>query len=129
MNLNDAPIRKKVTLLIMATSAVVLLLTTIAFLSYEVFASHRSVVQNSQTIAQITAAQSSAAVYFEDQRGCMEILSKLKAEQRVLLAALYAKDGNYWPATRRRAGPSLSPANPGPADMKSSRPGSTWSRL
>ena len=93
MNLRDAPIRKKVTMVIMLTSAVVLFLTTVAFLSYEVFAAHRSVVENSQTIAQITAAQSSAAVYFEDQKGCQEILSKLKAESRILLAGLYAKDG------------------------------------
>jgi signal transduction histidine kinase len=102
MNLKDIPIRQKVTLVIMLTSAVVLFLTTAAFLSYEVFSSHRSVVQNSQTIAQITAAQSSAAVYFEDQKGCQEILSKLTAESRILLAALYAKDGKMlarYPAT------------------------------
>lgn len=114
MNLRDAPIRKKVMWLMMFTSMVVLFLTTTAFLSYEFVTTRQAVVQNSQTIAQITAAQSSAAVYFEDQKGCVEILAKLKAEPRVLLAALYASDGKLlarYPALE----PVRSfPAAPGP---------------
>jgi signal transduction histidine kinase len=93
MNLNDAPIRQKLTLVIMLTSTVVLLVTAVAFITYEVFAFRRSLVQNSQAIAQITAAQSSAAVSFADEKDCQEILSKLKAEPTILEAALYAKDG------------------------------------
>jgi len=93
MNLNDAPIRKKLTWVIMLTSTVVLVVTAAAFITYEVFAFRQALVQNSQAIAQITAAQSSAAVSFEDEKGCQEILSKLQAEPTILLAALYAKDG------------------------------------
>jgi len=93
MNLRDAPIRQKVTWVIMLTSTVVLFVTAAVFMTYEVIAFHRSLVQNSQTIAQITAAQSSAAVEFEDDKVCQEILSKLKEEPTILLAALYGRDG------------------------------------
>src|ERR1700722_4469731 len=102
MNLRDAPIRQKVTLVIMMTSTVVLLLTTGVFMFYEWVSFHANLVQNSRTIEQITAAQSSAAVVFENKKDCQEILSKLQAEPRIMLAALYAKDGHLlagYPAT------------------------------
>jgi signal transduction histidine kinase len=93
MNLRDAPIRQKLTLVIMLTSTVVLFLTAAAFMAYQIFAFRQALLANSQTIAQITAAQSSAAVFFEDEKGCREILSKLKAEPTILLAALYSRNG------------------------------------
>src|SRR5665213_247631 len=93
MNLKDAPIKKKLTMVIMLTSAVVLVLTATVFIIYEVVTFRQSLRQNSQTIAQITAAESSAAVDFEDENVCQEIISKLSAEPTILLAALYSKDG------------------------------------
>jgi signal transduction histidine kinase len=115
MNLRDAPIRQKMTLVIMLTSAVVLLLTAAAFMSYEVISSRRNLLQNSQTIAQITAAQSSAAVSFEDEKACQEILAKLQAEPKILLAALYAKDGKLLARYPANEPVASFPATPGPA--------------
>lgn len=93
MNLQDAPIRTKLILLITMTSAVVLFLTSAAFVAYQIFSSRRALLSNSRTIAQITAAQSSAAVFFDDEKVSEEILSKLRAEPTILQAALYTRDG------------------------------------
>jgi len=93
MKFRDAPIRLKMILVIMATSAVVLFLTAAAFVTYHIFVSRKTLLENSQTIAQITAAQSGAAVFFEDEKGCQEVLGKLEAEPTILLASLYARDG------------------------------------
>jgi signal transduction histidine kinase len=114
MNLRDAPIRQKVTLVIMLTSTIVLFVTTTAFMSYEIFNFHRNLEENSETIAQITAAQSSAAVDFEDENGCQEILSKLRAEPKILLAALYAKDYKLLARYPASEPVNFFPASPGP---------------
>jgi signal transduction histidine kinase len=93
MNLRDAPIRQKLTAAIMLTSTVVLLLTAAVFSVDGVITFRQTLSQNSRTIARITAAQSSAAVDYENEADCRKILSKLNGEPRVLLAALYASHG------------------------------------
>src|ERR1700744_1132847 len=95
MNLKDAPIRRKLTLVIMLTSTVVLLLTAAAFITYELVHARQSALENAQTVSLITAEESSDAVYFQDERDCGQILSKLKKEPTVLLAALFAQDGRW----------------------------------
>jgi signal transduction histidine kinase len=102
MNLKDAPIKKKLTLAIMLTSTVVLCLTATIFFIYEIITFRQTLVQNAQTIAQITAAESSAAVDFEDEKVGTEIISKLNAEPTIQLAALYTGDGKilaHYPAS------------------------------
>ena len=93
MNLRDAPIKQKLTTAIMLTSAVVLLLTASVFTVNEVITFRATLAENSQTIARITAAQSSAAVDYENEADCRKILSKLSDEPSILLAALYARHG------------------------------------
>lgn len=93
MNLRDVPIRRKLTIVIMLTSSVVLLLTSAAFITYEVVTFRSGLFQNAQAMAQIIAANSTAALSFDDDRAAMEILSKLRAERTILRAALYDRDG------------------------------------
>ena len=93
MNLNNVPIKRKLTTVIMLTSSVVLFLTAAVFISYEVVTLRRNQARNAQTIAQIIAANSTAALSFDDEKNGTEILSKLRAERTILLASLYTKDG------------------------------------
>ncbi len=93
MNLRDAPIRQKLTLAIMLTSTVVLLLAATVFIVHRVITFRRAQAENSQTIARITAAQSSNAVDYENELDCRKILSKLSGEPLVLQAALYGRHG------------------------------------
>jgi signal transduction histidine kinase len=93
MNFRDAPIKKKLTDVIMLTSTVVVLLTASAFVTYEVVTVRKNFVQSAQALAEVTAADCSAAVSFEDQTSAEDILSMLKAKPIVLCAALYLKNG------------------------------------
>jgi signal transduction histidine kinase len=91
MNLRDAPIRQKLTVAIMVTSTVAVFLTAAAFIGHEVRTFRQTLAENSQTIARITAAQSSGAVDGENENDCRKILSRLNSEPSILLAALYGR--------------------------------------
>src|SRR4051812_22920819 len=90
--LRNVPIKRKLTLAMMLTGVSILLLTSTAFMVYGVAAARRNMLQNIQILAEITAANASAALSFEEPKTATEILSKLQAEPQVLSAALYAKD-------------------------------------
>ncbi len=93
MKLSDVPIKRKLTTVIMLTSTVALALTAGAFTAYEIISFRKNLLQTAQTIAQITAAQTSAAVSFDDDKTSYDILSKLQAEPTILEAAVYNKSG------------------------------------
>lgn len=93
MKFRDVPIKRKLTTVMMMTTAVALLLTAASFFIYEIVNVRGNLVQTTQTMAQITAAQSMAAVEFEDEKVAEDILSKLKAKSNILRSALYLKDG------------------------------------
>lgn len=93
MNLKDVPIKRKLRTVIMLTSSVALLLTASAFIVYEVVTFRSTTVHNSRTLAQITAANCTAALSFGDDKTAVEILSKLQAEETVLRAGLYDGSG------------------------------------
>ncbi len=93
MNLNDIPIQRKLTSVIMLTSSAVLLLCCTAFITYEVFAFRKTLLHESETMAQVTAANSIAAVAFGDDKAATEILAALQADHKVAAASLYNIDG------------------------------------
>jgi len=93
MKLSDVPIRRKLTIVMMLTSLVALVLTAGAFTAYEFVSFRKNSLQSAQTIAQITAAQTSAAVDFDDERTAHDILAKLHAEPAILQAAVYDRSG------------------------------------
>jgi len=74
------------------TGGSVLLLTSMAFMSYGVITARRNLTQNLNILAEITAANASAALLFEEPKTANEILSKLQAETTVIKAALYTRD-------------------------------------
>ncbi|MDB6059651.1 MAG: integral rane sensor signal transduction histidine kinase [Verrucomicrobiales bacterium] len=90
--LRNVPIKRKLTLAMMLTGGSVLLLTSLAFMTYGVINARRNLIQNLNILAEITAANASAALLFEEPKTANEILSKLEAEPSVLKAALYTRD-------------------------------------
>ncbi len=113
MNLNNVPIKRKLTTVIMLTSSVVLLLTAAVFISYEVITLRGNLVRNAQTIAQIIAANSTVALSFDDEKTGTEILSKLRAERSIVLASLYTRDGRMLAHFPNGDPPSAFPPSPG----------------
>lgn len=75
------------------TSGSVLLLTSAAFMTYGVITARRNLIQNINILAEITAANASASLLFEEPKTATEILSKLEAEPSVLKAAFYTRNG------------------------------------
>ncbi len=96
MPLRDMPIQRKVKLLLLLTSGAVLLLTGAAFLAYEVSAFRQTTLQQLSTLGEVIAANSTAALAFDNQKDAEEILAALRAEAHVVAAGLYDKEGRLF---------------------------------
>jgi len=88
------PIRKKLTLLIVVISTVSLLLASIAFITSDRINTRKTVSDNLDTMADIIAANSSAALLFSDPVAAQETLGFLVSQQHIQLAAIYDMNGN-----------------------------------
>ena len=84
-------IKAKLRWMIILTSATALLLTSIAFVTYELVSFKRSLVRNVSTIAKIVANNAGAAVAFHYNESSDEILSALRAEPNIVEAVIYDK--------------------------------------
>ena len=84
MTLNDTPIRRKLMTILLLTSGSALLLTCSAFFAYEFLTFRSTTVSQLSTLGKIIAANSTAALVFDNQRDAMEILSALQAERHIV---------------------------------------------
>ena len=110
MRLKDTPIRRKLMTMMLVTSGLVLLLTSAAFVTYEVVTFRQTALRQLATLGQVIAANSTAALAFANPDDAREILSALKAEHHIVGATLY--DGQGQPFARypdTATGPSRPP--------------------
>jgi signal transduction histidine kinase len=112
-SLRNAPIKRKLTLMVMLTSSTVLALACGALFAYEYVTSRQMLEGELKTMARISAAHSTAAVRFGFENDATEFLSALDTEPHIAAACIY-KDGQPF-AQWVRAGiePNL-PSQPGP---------------
>jgi signal transduction histidine kinase len=96
MSLKNKPIKQKVMSVILLTSGAVLALTCAAFLTHEFLTFRQTTTRNLAVLAKVIAANSTAALAFANQDDAQEVLTALKAEQHVVAASLYDKDGNLF---------------------------------
>src|SRR5437870_2207977 len=89
----DLSIKRKLTAIIMATSAVSLLLAGSAFLAYEVLEARRELQREFSITADVLAANSATALIFEDSKAAADILHALNTDDRILAAAIYDRSG------------------------------------
>lgn len=108
----DVPVRRKLTLVVMGASGVVLVLACGAFLAYHQVASREGAARELSVLAQVVAAQSSAAVAFSDAKAAEEIVASLAADRQLATAVLYGKGGKPLASRVRKGDPP--PADPGP---------------
>jgi PAS domain S-box-containing protein len=78
------------------TSATVLFLACASFLIYEILTLRKGMVQGYLTRAQIIAANSTAALAFQNEKDAAEVLSALKTDRRVVAACLYDDEGGVF---------------------------------
>src|SRR5213594_4265224 len=91
--LRDWPIKRKLTAILLLISGLVLLLTSAAFVTYQVVTFRQRMRDNMATRARILAANSTAALAFANEADAAEILAALKYDPHTVAAALYRQDG------------------------------------
>ncbi|HTZ20947.1 MAG TPA: ATP-binding protein [Opitutaceae bacterium] len=96
MRFQDLPIRRKLLGIILLVSGVVALLTCAAFFTSEFVVFRRSTVAQLSTLGQIVAANSTAALAFDNPSDARDILAALKAEAHVQHAALFDGQGRLF---------------------------------
>ncbi len=96
LDFRNMPIRRKLTLLIVAISTVSLVLASIAFITSDRINTQQTVSDNLATMAAIIAANSSAPLLFSDPIAAKETLSFLKSQQHIQAAAIYEMDNTVF---------------------------------
>jgi signal transduction histidine kinase len=85
-------LKTKLLLMIIVPTVSVLVLSSGAIFSYESVRAKKSIVQDSFTLAQITASSSTAALAFNDQKSLNEYLASLGVRSDVVAACIYGAD-------------------------------------
>ena len=98
MSRNSAPVRQKLMTALLLTSGVVMLTTALAFCIYGYLTYRQQILRNLSTLGEVIAANSTAALAFENSDDAKEVLAALKAEPHVVTAALYTRAGDKFAA-------------------------------
>jgi signal transduction histidine kinase/ActR/RegA family two-component response regulator len=94
--LQDMPVKRKLTLVILLTCSAVLLLACGVLAAYQMFDFQRTMVRNMTVLADVFAKNSRAAIQFQDAGSAQETLLALQTEPAVEGACLYdAEDGVF----------------------------------
>jgi signal transduction histidine kinase len=114
MSLSDWPIKRKLTAILVLISGLVLLLTSAAFVTYEVVTFRQTIRTHLATRSRILAANSTAALAFANAADATELLGALKYDPHMVAAALYDQDGRVLATYPAGAPADLIPAAPQP---------------
>jgi signal transduction histidine kinase len=113
---SSTPIRQRLMTMILGTSGVVLLVTCAGFLSYEFLTFRQTAIRQLSTLGEIVAANSTAALAFDNEDDATEILAAVKAERHIVAACLYDRMGRLfsrYPATAPTGGFQPAPGRDG----------------
>src|SRR3984893_12789737 len=94
--LRDAPIRSKIIFITLLTSGVALLLTCLAFVTYEMVVFKTDMVDELSSTAAMIADNSSAALAFSDPVSAAQTLKSLRAHSHIVEAAIYDAHGKVF---------------------------------
>jgi signal transduction histidine kinase len=94
--IRNISIRYKFTAIAVATTAIILILASLAFVALEINNYRRALAQELTAIAQITASNMTAAIVFDDQAAAHETLTALSARPNIESAAIFTPDGRLF---------------------------------
>src|SRR2546422_261935 len=114
MAIRDWPIKRKLTAILLLISGLVLLLTSAAFVTYEVVTFRQTIRTHLATRSRILAANSTAALAFANEADATEILGALQYDPHTVAAALYGRDGRVLATYPAAASADLIPGAPQP---------------
>src|SRR3569833_1437516 len=106
MTATSTPIQRTLMTALLLTSGVVMLITSCAFCAYDFLTYRQQTLHNLATLGDAIAANSTAALAFQNPDDAREVLSALRAESHIVDASLYTSDGKpfaSYPATRAAA--------------------------
>jgi TMAO reductase system sensor TorS len=108
MRFQDLSIRRKLVLLMLATSVLSLVLACVGFAIYERVSLRRTAANELATLADTLGANTAAAMAFNDRLTAEQMLSALRGERHILGACLYDNNGHVFAEYRRTdLGPSF----------------------
>jgi PAS domain S-box-containing protein len=102
--LKKRPITRKLMTVILVTSGAVLTLTCGTFLVYELVTFRQSMVRSLSTLAEAIAANSTAALAFQNVEDARTVLTALAADPHVVAAAVYDRHGALFASYTNVAG-------------------------
>lgn len=94
-------IRRKQTLIIMLTSSVALLLACAAFIAYDTVTFRRELSERVTILADAIGYNCAAAIDFNDPKTAGEALAALRADDNIISACVYARDGQEFAVYQR----------------------------
>jgi signal transduction histidine kinase/CheY-like chemotaxis protein len=97
----NLPVKLKLHLIIMGTVCIALLLACVAVLLYDHMVLYETAENDLGILTEIFAANTSAALTFDDPRTAKELLSGLKARRSVEFAVIYSADGTVFASYNR----------------------------
>lgn len=112
MNSNSS-IQQKMMKVIMLTSGIVLFMTCAAFFVYEYITARHLLKRQINTLGEIIATNSTAALAFDSHEDAVEILNALRAEHNIKAAALYDENGELFAKYPSTISPFFIPKHPG----------------
>lgn len=112
MKLRDLPIRRKLMLILLVTSVTVMLLMRGSFFAYEYLTFRAATVRQLATLGGVVAANSSAALAFQNPADASEVLAALATEPHIVGAALYSADGDFFAGYPTDLPPRVFPEKP-----------------
>ena len=92
----DLPIRRKLALLIVVTGSIALVLASAALLIFKTIDLRAETVSEISTIAEAIGSNTTAALTFQDRSAAEQTLGALRADRRILRAAVFARDGSLF---------------------------------
>jgi signal transduction histidine kinase/ActR/RegA family two-component response regulator len=93
MSASATPIRRTLMTVILLTCGAALLTGSVAYCAYDYLSSRRQTLQSVATLADVVAANSTAALAFENPDDAREVLAALRAEPHIRAARLYTRQG------------------------------------
>jgi len=110
--LRNITIKSKLMLIIMLTSGAAVVLACAAFIGYESVELPKDTAAELATLAEMTAAHTTAPLSFEDHRSAEETLTALRPEIHIIEACVYDKAGRIFARYTRDGGAGSFPAAP-----------------
>lgn len=109
----DAPIKRKLVLVILMTTSLALVLMAGAVVGYELLTFRAAITTNTGVLAQVVGSISTSSLAFDNKEDAAEVLNVLSAERQITAAAIYDAAGNIFARFPKNAPDALIPEKPG----------------